>query len=91
MSKKHKIKNLKQFHTLIHNQLTATETFHFTRKIVIVINIIIVKKKQLQQSTPRARFFIVMNKDDFRTSSNRDPVFTNNLTIRLLNLNFMYI
>lgn len=63
--------------TLIQNQLTATETFHFAQEIIIVINIAIGKKKQLQQSTPRAHFLIVMNKDDFRTSSDRDPVFTN--------------
>lgn len=77
MSKKAKNKNLKQFHTLIQNQLTATETFHFAQEIIIVINIHIIKKKQLQQSTPRAHFLIVTNKDDFRTSSDRDPVFTN--------------
>ncbi len=44
--------NLKQFHTLIHNQFTATETFHFTREIIVAINIIIIKKNSCSKAHP---------------------------------------
>lgn len=65
-----------------HTQPRAQQCFTSHKKnkiIIIIINIsIIIKKKQLRLSTPRAHFPIVTYKDDFRTSFNRDPVFADN-------------